>query len=98
MGGPASALGVKDLVYNKYEWTSEARDVHSRRAVLRGGSRYKPQGSTWNFPNKGEGQVHGLLLLMGQGMDRSQFIGFRCVKDVVAEGEVTREHLRAVEE
>ena len=43
----ASLAGVQDLVYNKWEWTSETQDSHSRRAVLRGGSRYRPQGSMW---------------------------------------------------
>ena len=78
----ANRVGVLDLVGNKWEWTTEVMDDHSRRGILRGGSRYKPQGSMWYFPNAEKGNVHGLYLMMGHGMDRSQFIGFRCVQDM----------------
>ena len=87
LGRGANGAGVLDLVGNKWEWTSEVVDEHSRRGVLRGGSRYRPQGSMWYLPNRGEGNVHGLYLMMGHGMDRSQFIGFRCVQDVGEGGE-----------
>lgn len=43
----------------------------------------------WYFPGReagmGEGGVHGVWLLMGGGMDRSEWIGFRCVADVKGE-------------
>lgn len=87
----ASLSGVNDLIGNKWEWTTEFVDIHSRRGVLRGGSRYRADGSMWYFPQAMEGGQHGLYLMMGEGMDRSQFIGFRCVKDVdIKEQQVTR--------
>ena len=83
----ASLAGVVDLTSNKWEWTSQFDDQHTRRAVLRGGSRYRPEGSMWYFPGlesgAGTGAVHGLWLLMGGGMDRSELIGFRCVMDAM---------------
>ena len=42
-----SPFGVKDLVGNVWQYTDEFQDTHTRTAVLRGGSNYKPHGSTW---------------------------------------------------
>lgn len=78
----ASEFGVADMVGNVWQWTDEFFDEHTRAAIVRGGSYYKPQGSLWYFPQAYKLTEHGKLLLMAPSMDRSGAIGFRCVKDV----------------
>jgi len=77
----ASPFGVLDLVGNVWQWTDEYKDEHTRAAVLRGGSFYRPQGSIWYFPQAWRNDQHGKLLLMAPGRDRSGTIGFRCAAD-----------------
>jgi len=79
----ASPFGVLDLVGNVWQWTEEASDLHTRAAILRGGSRYRPQGSIWYFPQALRNDQHGKLLLMAPGRDRSGMIGFRCAADAI---------------
>ena len=62
-------------------FTDEFTDDHTRAAILRGGSRYQPQGSMWYFPQAYRNDQHGKLLLMAPGYDRSGTVGFRCVSD-----------------
>ena len=76
-----SPFGVMDLVGNVWQWTDEYVDAHTRSAILRGGSHYRPQGSMWYFPQAYRLDEHGKLLLMAPGYDRSGAIGFRCVQD-----------------
>ncbi len=59
----------------------EYLDDHTRAAVLKGGSHYRPQYSLWYFPQAKELGQHGKLLLMAPSIDRSGTVGFRCVKD-----------------
>jgi formylglycine-generating enzyme required for sulfatase activity len=77
----ASPFGVLDLVGNVWQWTDEFSDEHTRAAILRGGSSYRPQGSHWYFPQALRLDQHGKLLLMAPCKDRSGCIGFRCVVD-----------------
>ncbi len=77
----ASPFGVLDLVGNLWQWTDEYHDDHTRAAVLRGGSLYRPQTSHWYFPQAWRNDQHGKLLLMAPSKDRSGGIGFRCVVD-----------------
>jgi len=77
----ASPFGVQDLVGNVWQWTDEYSDDHTRYAILRGGSSYRPQGSIWYFPQADRNDQHGKLLLMAPGRDRAATLGFRCVTD-----------------
>lgn len=77
----ASPFGVMDLVGNVWQWTDEYFDEHTRAAVLRGGSSYRPQTSHWYFPQAYRLDQHGKYLLMAPGKDRSGSVGFRCVVD-----------------
>jgi gamma-glutamyl hercynylcysteine S-oxide synthase len=81
----ASPFGVQDLVGNIWQWTDEYVDEHTRAAILRGGSNYRPQGSNWYFPPAHRNDQHGKLLLMAPGKDRAGTLGFRCVKDIAAQ-------------
>jgi len=76
-----SPFGVMDLTANVWQWTDEYTDEHTRAAVLRGGSYYRPQGSLWYFPQAYKLTEHGKYLLMAPSKDRSGTVGFRCVVD-----------------
>lgn len=77
----ASPFGVMDLVGNVWQWTDEYADEHTRAAVLRGGSYYRPRGSQWYFPQTYRLDQHGKYLLMAPSLDRSGTVGFRCARD-----------------
>ena len=77
----ASSSGVMDMVGNVWQWTDEYVDEHTRSAILRGGSYYRPQGSKWYFPQAYRSDQHGKLLLMAPSIDRAGTVGFRCVTD-----------------
>ncbi len=64
-----------------FEWTESQRDDgHTRFVMLRGGSRYKAQGSVWYFPGGPQAiESHAKFILMDPGLDRCATIGFRCV-------------------
>ncbi len=76
-----SPFGVIDLVGNVWQWTEEFTDEHTRAGILRGGSYYQPQGSSWYFPQAYKLNEHGKYLLIGPSLDRSAAVGFRCVVD-----------------
>ena len=77
----ASPFGVMDMAGNVWQWTDEYQDEHTRAAILRGGSHYRPGGSLWYFPEAYRLNEHGKLLLMAPSIDRSGTVGFRCVVD-----------------
>ena len=77
----ASPFGVMDLTGNVWQWTDEFTDPHTRAGILRGGSYYQPQGSSWYFPQGYKLNEHGKYLLIAPSTDRSATLGFRCVVD-----------------
>jgi formylglycine-generating enzyme required for sulfatase activity len=81
----ASPFGVEDLVGHVWQWTDEYLDDHTRAAILRGGSYYRPQGSRWYFPQAHGLTSHGKYLLMAPSLDRSGAVGFRLVVDAEPE-------------
>jgi gamma-glutamyl hercynylcysteine S-oxide synthase len=84
----ASSLGILDLCGNVWEWTeSERHDGHTRYAILRGGSYFRAEGSVWYRAGGAQpNDVHTKFLLMYPGLDRCATVGFRCVKDIKANG------------
>jgi gamma-glutamyl hercynylcysteine S-oxide synthase len=77
----ASPFGVMDLTGNVWQWTEEFQDEHTRAAILRGGSYYRPGASHWYFPAAYKLTEHGKYLLTAPSKDRAGTLGFRCVKD-----------------
>jgi iron(II)-dependent oxidoreductase len=77
----ASPFGINDMVGYVWQWTDEYQDDHTRAAVLRGGSYYRPSASIWYFPQAYRNDEHGKFLLMAPSEDRSGGVGFRCVMD-----------------
>jgi formylglycine-generating enzyme required for sulfatase activity len=77
----ASPFGVMDLVGNVWQWTDDFQDEHTRAAILKGGSYYRPDKSGWYFPQARQSTQHGKYLLLAPSPDRSATIGFRCAVD-----------------
>ncbi|HEY3268479.1 MAG TPA: SUMF1/EgtB/PvdO family nonheme iron enzyme [Armatimonadota bacterium] len=77
----ASPFGALDMVGSVWQWTEEVVDGHTRAAILRGGTMYRPGGSDWYFPPANRLDQHGKYLLMAPSKDRSGAIGFRCAAD-----------------
>lgn len=63
-----------------WEWTAGVRDDgHTRFVMLRGGCRWKAEGSIWYFPTGPQPiETHAKFLLLAPGLDRCATIGFRC--------------------
>lgn len=77
----ASPFGISGLVGNVWQYTDEVQDRHTRSVILRGGSNYRPDGSSWYFPQALELNLHEKYFLMDDVYERAGTIGFRCVVD-----------------
>ncbi len=77
----AETLGERFVRGEVWELTeSERDDGHTRFVMLRGGSRYRAEGSIWYFAG-GEQPIgtHAKMLLLYPGLDRCATVGFRVV-------------------
>ena len=88
----ASAFGVLDMVGNVWQYTDAFSDLHTRAALLKGGSYYYPSvakwegGVNWYFPNGLEMRTltkHGKYFLMSDSFERAGTVGFRCAADAL---------------
>jgi gamma-glutamyl hercynylcysteine S-oxide synthase len=79
-----SPYGVIDMVGNVWQMTNDIYfNGTNYFAVIRGGSFYKPESSLW-YIHGGPQQLDKtqILLLVSPGFDRSETVGFRCVRDI----------------
>jgi formylglycine-generating enzyme required for sulfatase activity len=68
------------MVGNVWEWTGpEFDDGWHRWRLIRGGGYFTAQGSTW-YTDGGarRADFHLRFFLMGEGLNRSAAVGFRC--------------------
>lgn len=79
-----SRYGVADLVGNVWQMTADMYFNGSYYLrVIRGGSYYKPESSWWYIQGGPQPlDKTQIMLLVSQGYDRSNTVGFRCVKDI----------------
>ena len=84
----ASPFGVMDMVGNVWQYTDVFSDTHTRAALVRGGSNYKPFGdgwsSQWYYPQAKSLVQHNKYYLMDDSYERAATLGFRCVQDAPA--------------
>ena len=79
-----SPFGVLDMVGNVWQMTGDMYfNGNNYFSIIRGGSFYKPESSWWYL--RGGPQPLDktqIMLLVSPGYDRSETVGFRCVKDI----------------
>ena len=82
-----SPFGCYDMCGNVWQWTqSERSDGRTRFCIIRGGSFFKAEGSSWYADGGPQPCNFGAkFILMWPGLDRCATIGFRCVVDVADE-------------
>ncbi len=79
-----SPYKVMDMVGNVWQMTNDMYfNGTNYFIVIRGGSYYKPE-SGWCYIQGGPQPLDRtqIMLLVSQGFDRSETVGFRCVKDI----------------
>lgn len=76
-----SLYGISDLYGNAWEFTNVFDDDRTQFVLLRGGSLYYPQGSSWYIKQVSSLLQHQRQLLMSDSLDRSSMTTFRCVID-----------------
>jgi len=83
-----SIYGAWDMIGNVWQATGDIWfNGTNYMQVIRGGSFYKPESSWWYIQGGPQSLDHTQVLLMvSQGFDRSETVGFRCVKDVKDSG------------
>lgn len=91
-----SQSGVGDMTGNVWQYTTEVMDAHSRGALVRGGSNYRPgikgvAGSRWYFTETDASplSLHNKYMLMSDSYERAGTLGFRCVADAPDPAECT---------
>ncbi len=86
-----SIYGVCDMVGNVWQATNDIWfNGTNYMQVIRGGSFYKPESSWWYIQGGPQSlDFTQVLLMVSQGFDRSETVGFRCVKDIKASGRRT---------
>ena len=79
-----SPYGVIDLVGNVWQTTNDMYfNGTSYFTVIRGGSYFNPESSTWYIQGGPQPLDRTqIMLLVSPGFDRSETVGFRCVKDI----------------
>ncbi|HOU01058.1 MAG TPA: SUMF1/EgtB/PvdO family nonheme iron enzyme [Bacteroidales bacterium] len=79
-----SPYGVIDLVGNVWQITNDMYfNGTSYFTVIRGGSYFNPESSTWYIQGGPQPLDRTqIMLLVSPGFDRSETVGFRCVKDI----------------
>jgi gamma-glutamyl hercynylcysteine S-oxide synthase len=80
-----SPYGAIDMVGNVWQMTSDIYfNGTNYMGVIRGGSYYKPESSTWYIQGGPQAlDKTQILLMVSPGFDRSSTVGFRCVKDIM---------------
>ena len=81
----AAESGLLDLSGPRaWDWTeSEHTDGRTRFAILKGGSDWPAEGSDWYVDGGPQEPAYSLkLLLLGEGLSRSPWIGFRLAVDL----------------
>jgi formylglycine-generating enzyme required for sulfatase activity len=83
-----SRTGAADMAGNVWQFTNEVTDAHSRAALVRGGSNWRPgingtAGSKWYFQHVTAPMTqHNKYELVSDSYERAGALGFRCVQDV----------------
>ena len=79
-----SQHGVMDMVGNVWQMTGDMYfNSMSYFIVIRGGSYYRPDSSLWYIQGGPQPlDKTQIMLLVSPGFDRSETVGFRCVKDI----------------
>lgn len=79
-----SQYGVCDLIGNVWQMTGDMYFNGSNyMTVIRGGSYFKPESSSWYIQGGPQAlDKTQILLMVSPGFDRSSTVGFRCAKDI----------------
>jgi iron(II)-dependent oxidoreductase len=79
-----SPYGAVDMVGNIWQMTNDIYfNGTNYFGIIRGGSYYKPESSWWYIQGGPQSlDKTQILLLVSPGFDRSETVGFRCVKDI----------------
>lgn len=79
-----SPYGLTDLVGNVWQMTNDMYfNGNNYFTVIRGGSFFNPESSNWYIQGGPQALDRTqIMLLVSPGFDRSETVGFRCVKDI----------------